>query len=191
MSEKSQVSGAPADASVVELGYVSRSHGLRGEVLIKPFNPQSELWDTLDEITLKLPSGELTTKRVLSARVHGALLRLQLEGIERVEDSDLLRGAVVCVPRSALPALDDGEYYLADLVGLEARDADGKVVGRVIDIIEYPTACCLVVASAEGTREVPDIERYVPEVHVTAGYVVVTHLDDLELTASTDAREKR
>lgn len=193
MSEESNASGAPA--ALVELGYVARSHGLRGEVLLKPFNPQSELWDTLDSVTLKLPSGELTPKRVLSARPHGAFVRVELEGVSRVEDSDLLRGSVICVPRSVLPALEEGEYYLADLVGLEARDADGKPVGRVIDIIEYPAACCLVVESEDGTREVPDIERYVLEVRVADGVVTVANLEDLELTkraeSRTDAREQR
>jgi len=67
------------------------------------------------------------------------------------------------------------------LVGLVAKDTAGRTIGKVRDILEYPAACCLIVESAEGIREVPDLQRYVPEVHVAAGYVVLDNLDELEL----------
>jgi 16S rRNA processing protein RimM len=175
------VSQPESDGGLIELAAVVRSHGLRGELLLKPFNPASELWDGLESVALKLPSGELSTRRVLSAREHSGSVLLTLDGVRDRDTADALRGSLVCVPRSALPPLADDEYYLADLVGLVAKDTAGRTIGKVRDILEYPAACCLIVESAEGIREVPDLQRYVPEVHVAAGYVVLDNLDELEL----------
>jgi 16S rRNA processing protein RimM len=182
------VSQPESDGGFIELAAVVRSHGLRGELLLKPFNPASELWDKLQTIELKMPSGIRSTRRVLSAREHSGSVLLTLEGVRDRDGADALRGSLICVPRSALPPLADDEYYLADLVGLIARDPEGRVVGKVRDILEYPAACCLIVESAEGLREVPDLLRYVPEVHVAAGYVVVDNLDELDLQKPEGAR---
>jgi 16S rRNA processing protein RimM len=171
----------PSDDGLIELGAVVRSHGLRGELLVKPFNPASELWDGLKELELKLPDGRIERHPVEDVREHSGSLLLALERIRDRTHGDSYKGSLVCVRRSELPALDEGEYYLADLVGLAARDEAGKELGRVVDLVQYPSVCCLVLATEEGTREVPDLERYVLEVHVADGYVVVAHLDELEL----------
>jgi 16S rRNA processing protein RimM len=95
---------------------------------------------------------------------------------------------VVCVPRAALPTLEEGEYYLVDLVGLSARDPAGEVIGRVHDVIAYPSVECLVMQCGDVWREVPDLPRYVLEVHVREGYVVVDHLDELEPVKAPEKR---
>jgi 16S rRNA processing protein RimM len=173
---------------LVELAAVVRSHGLRGELLLKPFNPESDLWDELEHIELKLPNGTLSPRVVESAREHSGGILLALEDVHDRDSADALRGSLVCVRRSVLPELDEGEYYLADLVGLEVRDESGKPVGRVCDLVEYPSVCCLVVETEEGRREVPDVARYVPEVHVKQGFVVVSNLAEIELEKAPERR---
>jgi len=94
----------------------------------------------------------------------------------------------VCVPRAQLPPLAEGEYYLMDLVGLRVYTREGVELGRVDDVIEYPTVHCLVVASEDGVREVPNLERYVLELDLHDGRVVVDHLDELEPTGPKGGR---
>lgn len=165
---------------LVELAAVVRAHGLAGELALKLFNPESELFPELREVVLRLPSGELRRHAIRSVRGAGDGILVRLEGVDDRNASEPLKGSVVCVPRAALPTLQDGEYYLVDLVGLNARNVAGEVVGRVHDVIAYPSVECLVVQCGELWREVPDLPRYVPEVHVREGYVVVDNLDELE-----------
>jgi ribosomal 30S subunit maturation factor RimM len=54
-------------------------------------------------------------------------------------------------------------------------------VGKVEDVFEYPSVTCFVVVSPEGTREVPNLPRYVLEIDAVGGTIVVDHLDELEL----------
>jgi 16S rRNA processing protein RimM len=172
---------APAQGDeLIELAAVVRGHGLNGELLLKLFNPDSDQLARSPYVVLRPPTGELRRCEVTSLRGGGDAHLLALRGIESRDQADALRGSVVCVPRSALPALDDGEYYLVDLVGLAVRDASGAEIGRVESVIEYPSVQCLVVVTNGEWLEVPDLPRYVLEVQVAEGYVVVDHLDEID-----------
>ncbi len=175
---------APAPAGndeLVELAAVVRAHGLRGELALKPFNPDSELLRELDQVVLKLPDGSTRTCAVRGARGHAEHLILALEGVSDRNASEALRGSLVCVPRSLLPEPDEGEVYLVDLVGLQARDSEGKVIGEVEEIVQYPSVACLLVRGEQGTWEIPDTDRYLVEIDLEAGFLVIAHLDELDI----------
>jgi 16S rRNA processing protein RimM len=167
---------------------VIRAHGLRGELLLKPFNPDSPLLEQVERVLLKSRSGELSAVPVRAARPHGAHVRLSLAGVDSREQADALRGSLVCVTRAELPALADGEYYLMDLVGLRVCTRDGREVGRVDELLEYPSVHCLLVHGEDGAREIPNLSRYVLEVDVAGGRVVVDHLDEIEPSKPRGAR---
>lgn len=166
---------------LIVLAAVVRSHGLRGELLLKPFNPDSALLMDLSHVLLKARDGTVQRYAIESARQHGESQLLALENVRTREASDALRGSLVCVTRAELPPPEEGEHYLVDLVGLAARDASGKPVGEVKDVIEYPSVVCFVVVSPEGTREVPNLPRYVLEIDMEQRAIVVDNLDELEL----------
>jgi 16S rRNA processing protein RimM len=171
------------DGSVelIELAAVMRSHGLRGELLLKPFNRESTLLSEVSHVFIKARDGTASRFEVESAREHSGSQLLALKGVRTREASDALRGSLVCVTRADFPPPEEGEHYLVDLVGLSARDAQGKSVGKVEDVIEYPSVTCFVVVSPEGTREVPNLPRYVLEIDAAAGAIVVDNLDELDL----------
>ncbi len=175
---------APSQADeLVELAAVVRAHGLNGELLLKQFNPESDLLTRSTSVVLRLPSGALQTCEVTGVRGGVDSTLLALRGVSRREEAEPLRGSVVCVPRATLPPLEEGEYYLVDLVGLKVRSPQGEIAGHVESVIEYPSVSCLVVVVGDVWREVPDLPRYVPEVHVREGYVVVDNLDEIDPVA--------
>jgi 16S rRNA processing protein RimM len=173
---------------LIDLAAVARAHGLRGELLLKPFNPGSAIWPELKRVFLRAPDGTLREHVVERGHLHGMQVILGLREVRGREAAEALRGSVVCVPRSDLPELEEDEHYLVDLVGLEARDAQGQTVGKVVDVIEYPSACCLVVETAEGRIEVPDVDRYVTAIDMGAGFVSVENLEDLEVLREKGTR---
>jgi 16S rRNA processing protein RimM len=164
---------------LVELGAVMRGHALAGELVLKVFNPESDLLASLREVILRAPTGETKRYRVRSSR-GGKDPLLALEGVDSRDAADALRGHVLCVERAALPPLEEGEYYLCDLPGLAVHSAQGDKIGYVDDVIEYPSVSALVVVVEGVVREVPDLPRYLLEVHVADGYVVVDKLEEIE-----------
>lgn len=178
---------ADGSSELIELAAVVRAHGLRGELLLKPFNPESTLLSELTHVLLKGRDGAVQRYEVESARVHGDGQLLALKGVRSRDAGDALRGSLVCVTRADLPPPEEGEHYLVDLVGLQVHDAQGLRVGEIEDVIDYPSVTCFVVASQDGRREVPNLHRYVLAIDAAAGTITVDHLDELELEKSVAA----
>ena len=88
--------------------------------------------------------------------------------------AEALRGHVLEIRSSQLPELDEDEYYPFDLIGLEARDPEGVVVGRVTDVIESPAHALLVISPGSGPETmIPFVLVAVPTVGVAEGFVVI------------------
>jgi 16S rRNA processing protein RimM len=164
----------------VVLGVVMGTHGLRGDLRVKQYNQDSELLFELAEVAV-CQAGKRSMRAIAGVRPGGKGLLLRLEGIDSIEAAEPLRGAELSVPRSALPPLDEGEFYFVDLEGLAVETRDGTAVGCVENVREYPAADVLRVRASDGLWEVPMREPYLVSVDVPGGRVVVDQLDDLEL----------
>lgn len=174
-------SGRGGDGRWVALGAIARPHGVRGEVRVYRYNPESRLLLEQPRVWL---GGEAEPRpvRVLGARAHGEMVLLTLQGVGDRDAADALRGVEVFVPREALPAPDEDELYHVDLLGLDVVDAAEAPVGTVSDVIRYPSVDCLLVRSEDGDREVPLLPPYLVDVQLDRRRVVVAHLEDLDIT---------
>ncbi len=164
----------------VPLAEVARPHGVRGEIRLNVYNPSSDVLLEQDEVLVRMPDGEEHEVSVDGARRADKAILMKLHSVDDRDRADSLRGAVVCVERSSLPALEAGEFYNGDVEGAEVRLADERV-GVVERVEEYPAAMTLVVKlDAGGSVEVPLNDSFVESVDATAGVVVVSTLEGLE-----------
>jgi len=91
-------------------------------------------------------------RRLLSIRDSGKTAVARFEGIGDRSAAEALRGSLVEVDRSALPPLQDGEYYHADLIGLACIDRSGKAVGTVVAVENYGAGDLLEIELEGGKR---------------------------------------
>jgi len=168
---------------LVALGLVGAPHGLRGEVRVRLYNPASSLLETRPEIVLRGPAGrpERVVRIAEARRSGGAFMLVALEGVGDRDAAAELRGAELCIARAALPALDEGELYVIDLIGLRVERPDGAVVGQVLEVIDYPASQVLAVETPTGALEVPMLAPYFVEARIAQGVVIVDAIEDLEL----------
>lgn len=163
----------------VALAVVARPHGVRGELRVNVYNPDSELMLEQRRVRLVPKGGEARMVRVKAARsVPGALL-LKLEGVNDRDAAEALRGAQFEVPRSALAEIDDeDEHYVVDLVGSRVVLGDTEI-GVVLDVASYPTCDALIVKRSTGNKlEVPLQGTYVGDIE--DGVVHLHTIDGLE-----------
>lgn len=114
---------------------------------------------------------EVSVER-LEAYRGGYLARLG--GIGDREQAQALKGALIAVPRSALPPLEPGrEYYWRDLIGLAVRQVDGTPLGRVTNLLETGAHDVLIVDDGSGERLIPFAEAFVVAVDLPEGCIVV------------------
>jgi 16S rRNA processing protein RimM len=123
--------GAPDPGALLAIGRVARAHGVRGRVLIAPYDPESQAFTTLRRV--QVGAREMEIARAERANL-GWLVALR--GITDRDAADALRGEEVKAFRSELPALAEGEMYAIDLVGYTVVDAQGQERGTVEDLEE-------------------------------------------------------
>ena len=116
----------------IALAAVAGAHGVKGELRLKLFSDSVESLSRHER--LYVGGAE---RRLLS---FGTAARLLLRGSRAIGDrsaAEALRGSLVEIDRSALPPLEEGEYYHADLIGLTAVDRAGKPIGNVAAVENY------------------------------------------------------
>jgi 16S rRNA processing protein RimM len=119
----------------IELAAVTGAHGVAGEVRLKLFGEGVDALAEHKSFTAKGTDRTLTLKKIRSDNKGGAIVRFaEVSGRGAAEK---LRGTVLCIARDALPSLDEGEYYFADLIGLAVFTDSGEAVGRTVDVQNF------------------------------------------------------
>ena len=155
-------------ADPVVIGTIAAPHGVRGTLKVKVLGSGRHLRKGVKPVV----KGE--RRRILAARETPKGFLVDFEGIEDRELAGCLRGTELLLDREELDALDKEEFYVRDLVGLEAYDAAGTRLGSVADIFETPAYEVLVVRDDESAEHyVPFTLEHVPSVDMEEGRVVM------------------
>jgi 16S rRNA processing protein RimM len=164
----------------VALARVAKAHGIRGELRLKLFNPDSAVLERRPPVRLVMPDGEVRAALLASARAVPGGLLVRLKGVSDRDGAEALRGALVEVARDELDPLDDGEFYFTDLEGCIVVHA-GREVGRVSTVVSYPTCDALVVQREGGKPlEVPLLESFIGSIDIEGARIELLTLDELD-----------
>ena len=123
--------GEHGTAPLLEVGYIARAHGLRGEVVVVLTTDRAERLDP--GTTLSTDHGQL---RVVSARPHQDRWIVSFAGRHSREQADALRGLAL-----RAPAFDDpSELWVHDMVGATVVTTGGDTVGTCVAVVANPAA---------------------------------------------------
>ena len=159
--------------SFLEAGQIVNTHGIRGEVKIVPWCDSPEFLCGFGILYI-----DGSPIRVLEARAHKGNVLAQLEGITDINAAMRLKGKIIKIDRTGVE-LPDGRHFLADLMGLEVREADtGAVLGVVDDILTPPSHEVYVV---RGRRKfmIPAVDEFIKEVDIDGGFIRVKLIEGM------------
>jgi 16S rRNA processing protein RimM len=162
----------PARDTLVEVGVVSRGHGLRGAMCIHLHNTKSNA-SASDHLYLETPTGQVMG----GVRWVGWAGRTPLIMADTVTDrsrADQLKGALLLIPRAAVPLARDEMLY-ADLIGCRVVEAGVSLVyGTVIHVFEAGACEILVIQRASGTElMIPLVEPWIKRIDLGAKLIEV------------------
>jgi len=169
----------------VPLAEIARPHGVRGELRLRLFNRDSELLLELDEVLVRLASGEEHEVSVDAARRADDAILMKLHSVDDRDHAAELRGALVCVRRESFPPPAEGEFYACDVEGARVlvRDRGAlRELGTVRELATYPTVDVLVVRARDGGKdwEVPLTAVVVENIDAARGEVTLATLEGIE-----------
>ena len=155
------------------MGVFGAPQGVRGEIRVKSLTGEPSAIGAYGPLTNKgrtrmfaFESLRPLKDDLLVARVTGTLSR---------EAAEAFKGVEIFARRDQLPAPDEDEFYYEDLVGLEAVDAAGGPIGRVVSLMNHGAGDVLEIAPADGgeTLLLPFTKSVAPRIDFAAGRIVI------------------
>lgn len=145
----------------IELGYISKAHGLKGEV-----KAQFDVYDMEEYKGRKSfylakkdePLNKMRLKRM--QHVGKGQLILKFEGVNFRDEAEALQGSTIFFPESDLPALEDGQFYYFQIIGYEVEDKNHGRLGKVKDIMETSGQDILIMNHKEKEILIPMTEGF-------------------------------
>ena len=160
----------------LEVGKVTNVHGLMGEVRVQPWADSPQYLCQFK--TLYVDQAHFPVK-VERARVHKNMVILKLEGLTDVNSALTMKNAILYIDRKDAN-LPEGSFFLADIYGLEARDAEtGAVLGTIADVLTLPASNVYVIRGGEREIMVPAVPQFIAETNVEGGYVRINMMEGL------------
>ncbi len=134
------------------LGAFAGAHGVKGDAKLKTFTQTPEAIAAYGPVESE-DGARRFSLAIVKVLKDGFVLARAPEIASR-EDAESLKGIRVYVPRAVLPAPDEDEYYLEDLVGLAARDEDGAPLGVIKAVYNFGADDLLELAEIPGVKGV-------------------------------------
>ncbi|MBQ9010793.1 MAG: 16S rRNA processing protein RimM [Clostridia bacterium] len=160
-------------AQYLLIGEIIKPQGIKGELKLRAESEDKTRYSRLKTVYL-MENGQYIKRRVLSGRANGDFAYLRLEGITDRDMAEAVRGQLVYVDRSEAISLEDGKYFICDLIGCQATDENGREIGTLTDI-QSPNRYTdvYVFATPRGEMMMPAIRSVIRNVDVEAGRIVL------------------
>lgn len=153
----------------LEIGKIVGTHGIKGELRVEPWCDTPEFFCQLTSLYKKEGKDKLTVK----SRPHKHIAIMKIKGVDTVEQADLLRGTILYMDRKDAP-LGDDVYFIQDIIGLKAVDADTKEeYGVITDVFK---------TGANDVYELTDNEKHTFLIPVIPQVIIKTDPENGFLT---------
>ena len=174
----------PIENQYEKIGYISRSHGVQGEVLIVPDIYAPTLFDALDLVRIETARGDLVPARIESVRVQEKNNRLsffvKFEHVTDRTQAENLKNSSVFADREIVESLLDTDNLPLDLTSF-AIVSDGQSIGEVEEMLENPAHPILqVVTDKQEQLLIPLVDEYVADIDEEAKQIQCTNLEQLK-----------
>lgn len=158
----------------VLVGKIVAPFGLKGEVKVVPFTDFPERFDEMGEVYVGSDAaGQM--RKIEGARVHKGTVLVKFFGTDDATAADALRGAEIRIRKSDLAPLEEGRYYIHDLIGMDVLTTDGEDLGKVKDVLIQPAHDVYVTDRAM----IPAVREFVVEISLEKKQIIVKPVEGL------------
>lgn len=152
----------------ITIGQVLKATGIRGEFKVKPLTDNAERYKKL-----KLVYIGGVPRKITSMRFDADFVYLKVAGIEDRTAAETMRDAYVEIDRINAVELEEGSYFISDVIGCKVFTDDGAEVGKVTDVSQYGAADVYTVSDGKKTVRFPFLKKLIVKVDVEAGVIVL------------------
>ena len=164
---------------MLQVGVITQTHGVRGEVKVFPTTDDVNRFKKLKQVILDTGK-ETMPLEIQSVKFFKQFVILQFKGIDNINDIEKYKRCSLYVTREHAVPLEEDEYFIADMIGMEVCTEDGNIFGTLKDVIETGANDVYVIESAEhGEVLVPAIKECIRSVDIEKGQMMIHLMDGL------------
>ena len=157
----------------LEIGQIINTFGIKGMVKVKPFTDDITRFDDLEKVYV-VSNRSKKQYEIEEVKYHKDMVLIKFKGIDKVEEAELLRNSYLKVNRAAEPELEEGTYYIVDLLGIDVYSDEGNLLGKLDDIFNNGSSDIYVVKDELGKQLLlPAISDVIKEIDIENKKIVV------------------
>ena len=147
-----------------EIGQITNTHGLKGEVKARSFTESKKGFEKLSSILIDF-KGELKKYDIEKVRYQNEVILLKLKGVDDIEEAEKLKGYYIKIPRDVAKKTEENEFFIADLIGCEVYE--NELIGVISDVFTAGASDVYVV-KRKGKKDllIPAIESVIKKIDV-------------------------
>ena len=163
----------------LQVGVITQTHGVRGEVKVFPTTDDPERFLDLKKVLLDTGKEKISLE-IKSVKFFKQFVIVKFKGIDNINDIERYKRCPLLVNREDAVELEEDEYFIADMIGMEVFTEDGELFGTLKDVIETGANDVYVINSKKhGEVLVPAIKECILDVNVKEGKMLVHLMDGL------------
>ena len=163
----------------LQVGVISSTHGVRGEVKVFPTTDDVTRFKKLKEVILVTDKTEKVLK-ITSVKFFKHFAIVKFEGIDTLNDVEVYKGASLFVDRKNAVKLQKDEYFIADLIDLEVVDEQENKLGTLVDVMQTGANDVYIVKNDDGKELLfPAIKECILDIDFKAKKMTVHVMDGL------------
>lgn len=164
---------------MLQVGVITQTHGVRGEVKVFPTTDDVNRFKKLKQVILDTGK-ETMPLEIQSVKFFKQFVILKFKGIDNINDIEKYKRCSLYVTREHAVALEEDEYFIADMIGMEVCTEDGNIFGTLKDVIETGANDVYVIENVEhGEVLVPAIKECIRSVDIEKGQMMIHLMDGL------------
>lgn len=164
---------------MLQVGVITQTHGVRGEVKVFPTTDDVNRFKKLKQVILDTGK-ETMPLEIQSVKFFKQFVILKFKGIDNINDIEKYKRCPLYVTREHAVPLEEDEYFIADMIGMEVCTEDGNKFGTLKDVIETGANDVYVIESAEhGEVLVPAVKECIRSVDIEKGQMMIHLMDGL------------
>ena len=155
------------------IGKILNAHGVRGELKVEPLTDDPTRYYLLDEVYLEDRNKNYTVYDIERVRLHKDTVLVKLYDVDDMDAAKALKNQYLAIDKSDRMSLEEGAYYIDDLIGLVVYEGEEKI-GVITDVLQ-PGANVVYVVEQSPTREIliPAVKSVILGVDLDAGRMEV------------------
>ncbi|HSQ88670.1 ribosome maturation factor RimM [Romboutsia sp.] len=155
-----------------KIGQIVNTQGLKGEVRVYTYTDDIDRFDELE--TFYLGKDREKTWEVEKVRYKGNMVIMKIKGIDRVEDAEKLKNKFMYVSREDSRELQEGEFFISDMIGMDVYTVDGEHIGVLDEVLQYAANDVYVVKGADNKEYmIPAMMKFVPTIDMNERKMII------------------